>query len=463
MSKLVARDVVFAYGEKQVLQGVSVALEAGRVLGIIGTNGSGKSTLVKCLDGLLKPASGTVELDGASLESISPKDRAKQIAYVSQHSHAPHSTVYEALLLGRLPHMGYNPGAEDFAAVDGVLASFGLADLATRNVETLSGGEYQKVVIARAFVQDADIVLLDEPFNNLDPANQIGLLRLIKTAAQAKNKAVAVVLHDLNVALQWCDDIAVMKAGKLLGTYPAEAITEDVIAAAFDVRAKIATVAGKRVVLVDDAESSPEAGAEPAAPSASERVAAYFDERADEWSSCNKLPKSAKRRLDDILGDIAGARVLDIGCGTGVMLPYYHGADAESVLAIDLSPEMIRVAKATHDNDPAFAFATGDAATMELPAADLAVLYNCYPHFQDKPALAKNLARALPADGRFLIFHSMGRAALNGHHNAIAAQVSTPLKDAITEADIWAEDFVLDTIIDREDCFAISGTRKGEK
>lgn len=486
---LEARDIVYAYRDSATVDGVTLSLKPGSLLGILGVNGSGKSTLLNCLDDVLTPQSGAVYLDECALSALSPAARAREIAYVTQHSHANRSTVYETLLLGRKPHMKTVPTDADHAAVERVIAEFHLEKLAGRYIDELSGGEYQKMIIARAFVQDTPILLLDEPTNNLDLANQIAILTAVKAACAKRGVAAAAVMHDINLSLWFCDEIAFVQAGKLLAHLPATDVSARLISEVYGVDAEIITHKGRRMAVIGagDAEGGEageagEAGkagelapaveapvaaaklapAPAAVPAANDfaHIAHYFDDRADTWNETSTLSHATRRRLDQLLPDLDGARVLDVACGTGVLVNYYLRRGAEHVCAIDVSEKMAAHARENFAHDDRVHVLCGDVLTAPLATADVVVIYNAYPHFMRKDALVQRVSELLPPGGICLIAHSMGRAALNSHHGAHAAGVSLPLEAAVAEMRAWEPHFAVTALFDDENFYAIRLQKK---
>lgn len=227
---LEARGIAFAYpSSAQTLEKVSVQVLPGSFLAILGVNGCGKTTLLSCLDDIIRPQRGTVTLSGEDITTYTREERARQIALVAQHSHAHGVTVYDALLLGRKPHVKAAPCDEDYAIVDRVIDELGLGPLALRYLDELSGGEHQKVVIGRALVQETDVLLLDEPTNNLDMANQVEVMHLVRQAARERGIACAAVMHDLNLALRYCDRFCLLKDGKVRASGGVEVMTKETI------------------------------------------------------------------------------------------------------------------------------------------------------------------------------------------------------------------------------------------
>ena len=220
---LEAHDVAYAYrGAGQVLEKVSAQIMPGSFLVILGVNGCGKSTLLSCLDDIIRPQRGVVTLAGKDIAAYTREERARQIALVAQHSHAHGVTVYDALLLGRKPYIKAAPTDEDFAIVDRVIDELGLGPLALRYLDELSGGEHQKVVIGRALVQET-------------MANQIEVMELISGAAHEHGIACAAVLHDINLALRYCDRFLMLKDGLVRASGGREVVTKETIEDVYDV------------------------------------------------------------------------------------------------------------------------------------------------------------------------------------------------------------------------------------
>ncbi len=237
---LKAQDISFAYhAHNPVLQHVSAEIVPGSFLAILGVNGCGKSTFLSCLTHMLKPKSGYVYLNDQSLTHISRSTRAQNIAFVEQHSHAGQLTVFDAVLLGRKPYISSAPKPEDLQVVSEVLDHLGLAEYSLRSISELSGGEYQKVMLARALSQDTPVLLLDEPTNNLDPANQQSVMRELRLIADTRNCAVAAVLHDINLALQYCDRFMLMANGRVYSYGGKETITQQSIYDVYGLKADI--------------------------------------------------------------------------------------------------------------------------------------------------------------------------------------------------------------------------------
>jgi len=203
-------------GKRSILQGISLALAAGRWTSIVGPNGAGKSTLLKVLAGLLPVQTGQVQLSGRVLYDWQPRERARQMAWLGQNEAAADDlTVLDVALLGRLPHQGWMqpPSAADHAAAEAALRQTQAWEWRARPLGQLSGGERQRVLLARALAVDAQVLLMDEPLANLDPPHQADWLLLVRGLV-GQGRTVVSVLHELSVALQ-ADDVAVLADGRL--------------------------------------------------------------------------------------------------------------------------------------------------------------------------------------------------------------------------------------------------------
>jgi iron complex transport system ATP-binding protein len=240
---LEARGISFAYHERLVLNDISLSLKRGEFLGFLGPNGSGKSTFLKNLLGYLKPSQGRIVFSGAEFSRV---ERSRRLAFVPQNSMPPASlSVQDVVLMGRLPHIrdrwaGY--GKADKQKVAETLKALGIEDMAERDVTSLSGGEMQKVIIGRCLAQEGDILLLDEATSGLDLNHTIEIMELMRKKADDEGKTIVAVLHDLNLAAQYCDRIVLLKNGRVrYEGNPCVILTEEVVEEIYGVRAAVKT------------------------------------------------------------------------------------------------------------------------------------------------------------------------------------------------------------------------------
>lgn len=247
---LLIENLKAGYDKKIVLKGVDLEFEKGRLYAILGPNGSGKSTLLKTIDRIIDPKDGKIFVDGKDIRKLSLRELAEKLAYLPQHTYSiPNFSVFEAILMGRKPYILFEPTKRDLEVVERLIEELGLQDFAFRKITELSGGEFQKILIARALAQEPKILLLDEPINHLDPKNQIEILQILRRATQKLNLITIMVLHDINLALYFADYLIFMKKGKLCHVVESQKITQELIKEIYDIEVKILELEGKRVVI----------------------------------------------------------------------------------------------------------------------------------------------------------------------------------------------------------------------
>ncbi|MFW6153792.1 MAG: ABC transporter ATP-binding protein [Planctomycetota bacterium] len=239
----------FAYKDKDVLQGLTFEVPRGCLTAILGANGSGKTTLLRTINRLLKPRHGTVFIDGTAVRTLSGRRIAHYFGYMPQRQEPAHCTVFEAVLIGRKACTRGRADAEDLARTEEILRLVHLEDLAMRSAVQLSGGELQKVILARALAQDPKVLLLDEPINHLDPANQVEVMSLLHAVTRDLGITSLVVTHNLNNALQFADRFIFLKDGTLLAAGGREIVTPEVVRDAFRIDVIIEEVAGVPIVI----------------------------------------------------------------------------------------------------------------------------------------------------------------------------------------------------------------------
>ncbi|TAM09594.1 MAG: heme ABC transporter ATP-binding protein [Nevskiaceae bacterium] len=239
MTKLKTTDLCFSVPGRRLLAAANLQVAAGEVAGLVGPNGSGKSTLLKNLCRVLTPESGAVYIDGKDARAFSHRAMAREMAVVGQQTAVDYAfSVREIVLMGRAPHLRALDGetTEDFAMAQQALEKVGLQAYADRDVTTLSGGEKQLVLIARALAQDAGLLLLDEPTNHLDVHHQLQFLELVRSLG----RTVVVALHDLNLAARYCDRIHVIEGGHIVAHGTPEAVlTPALLHRVFHVQAEV--------------------------------------------------------------------------------------------------------------------------------------------------------------------------------------------------------------------------------
>ena len=248
---LKVENLRFRYGSHgtPVLRGVNLELEQGQIGILLGKNGYGKTTLFKNILGIHSPGGGSIRFDGEDLLKMPRRERARRIAYVPQDIHFGALSVFDSILMGRISYFGLKAGPEDYEAVEKIVREMGLEAFAQRNVEELSGGERQKVAIARAMAQEPKLMVFDEPTGNLDIANEQLIMSEAKKLAREKHIGILSSLHDLNQALFFGDRFFFLKDGVVKYAGGPECINEAVIRDVFDVDVRIAQLDGQKIIL----------------------------------------------------------------------------------------------------------------------------------------------------------------------------------------------------------------------
>jgi iron complex transport system ATP-binding protein len=247
--KLTVAHVDFAYNSRSVLSDVNFSLDPGEILCLLGINGAGKSTLLKCLNRILKPQRGAVLVEGDDLLLMSRNRVARRVGYVPQRHPETRLSVFEAVLMGRKPHIRWSLAAEDYALVEDLITQLGIAHLALRPVAELSGGELQKVIIARALAQSPSILLLDEPTSNLDLKNQLEVMELIRHIVETRDLSAVVAIHDLNSAIRFGDRFVFLKEQKIHAVVAREELDAELIWQVYGVRVALRECEGHTVVV----------------------------------------------------------------------------------------------------------------------------------------------------------------------------------------------------------------------
>ena len=239
--RIEAKDLQSILGGSQILNGVGMEARDRELVGVIGPNGSGKSTMLKCVYRVLQPTGGAVYLDGKPLLEHSTRESAKKIAVVAQHNYYNFDfSVRDVVLMGRAPHKRAldRDSAEDFHIVEEALDTVGMLAFANRSFSTLSGGEQQRVILARALAQQTPCLILDEPTNHLDIKYQLQLMDLVRSL----DRTVIAAIHDLNIAAMYCDRLYALKEGRIVGQgAPRELLTPEFIRSVYEVDAEVFT------------------------------------------------------------------------------------------------------------------------------------------------------------------------------------------------------------------------------
>ncbi|KGK97764.1 iron ABC transporter ATP-binding protein [Methanococcoides methylutens] len=241
MVKIKIRDMCFGYGSTPILEDVSVDIYRSSFVSIVGPNGAGKSTMLKCINKILMPNSGDIHIDECNLKHMKRMEVARNLAYVPQSSNRIFpTTVFETVLMGRRPHIGWFNNEIDKEKVWQVLEEMGIEDLALCSFDELSGGQQQKILIARALAQDTGVILLDEPTSNLDIWHQLDVMESVQRLVSEKKVTALMAVHDLNLASRYSDQILMMKDGKVVSAgKPSQVLTTENIAKVYGVEAHV--------------------------------------------------------------------------------------------------------------------------------------------------------------------------------------------------------------------------------
>lgn len=246
---LQAQGLRFGYNGRAVLDGIDLTVAGGEILAILGPNGAGKTTLLRCLNGLLRPQGGVVLLDGRDMAEQSAAQVARTLGYVAQRSEAGRLTAFDAVLLGRKPHLGWRVSQRDMDIAAAALRQVDMEHLALRPLERMSGGELQKVCIARALAQQPRVLLLDEPTSSLDLRNQQEVLRTIRQVVRASGMAAVLTLHDLNTALRFAQRLLFVRRGQVHSLCQACELTPETVEAVYGLAVEIVRHGGHTLVV----------------------------------------------------------------------------------------------------------------------------------------------------------------------------------------------------------------------
>ena len=250
---LEVKNLSFSYeSNNKVLDNINFKLNDGCCVGVLGKNGVGKTTLMKCIINLIKNYEGNVLIDNKDIKTINYQEKSKLISYVPQNTDFSYGTVFDAILIGRKPYLDNNNKNSNLKIVEEIITELGLNDIAFKNANNLSGGQKQKISIARALAKEPKILYLDEPTSNLDLKNQIEVLKLIKKIAKEKNIIVLVNIHDLNLAFHYLDEFIILKNSQVISISNINNIKEEDINNAFEIKCHIKEIDNKKYIVVEE-------------------------------------------------------------------------------------------------------------------------------------------------------------------------------------------------------------------
>jgi iron complex transport system ATP-binding protein len=250
--KIKIKDIEFTYNRKAVLKELNFEFNKGEFIGLIGPNGSGKSTLLKTINGILSPEKGSILINEREIKHYSRNELARMMAYVPQGEiNSFPTTVFDTILLGRKPYIKWKADKSDYDITSEIIDRLKLSKIAMKDINMLSGGQRQKVMIARALAQKSDIILLDEPTNSLDLRHQLEILNLIKKETE-RGILVITAIHDLNIAARYSDRLIILKEGQIFASGGPEILNTENIEAVYGVRVKIKEYAGKPFILTEE-------------------------------------------------------------------------------------------------------------------------------------------------------------------------------------------------------------------
>ncbi|MCK4736381.1 MAG: ABC transporter ATP-binding protein [Methanophagales archaeon] len=249
--KLKIKDLEFSYASVPILKDVCIELAASEMLGVVGPNGAGKSTLIRCIDRILAPQKGSILLDEQDIKEIRPIELAKKMGYIPQStSQVFPATVFDTVLMGRRPHIGWRSSEKDTEKVLETLQMLNIEGFAMRDINELSGGQQQKVFIARALTQEPEVLLLDEPTSNLDIRHQLEVMDIIKNIVREKGISAIMAIHDLNLASRYADRIILMNSGEIFSAGdPVSALTPENIEHVYGVEVRVHNQDGSHYIV----------------------------------------------------------------------------------------------------------------------------------------------------------------------------------------------------------------------
>ncbi len=247
---LETQGIAFGYKRRPVLREIDILVRGGEFCSVLGNNGAGKSTLLKCMVGILRPQKGKILVDGMDSAKLNRREMAKRVSYVAQQAKdGVRMTVFDVVLMGRRPHITWGVTERDLQVVEEVMESLKMEDLAFRLTDELSGGEFQKVMVARALAQQPRVLLLDEPTSNLDLRNQLEVMETIRNVVKEREIAAVMAIHDVNLALRFSDRFALLHEGSILTCGGQEVINPENIERAYGVQVSVQQMQGVKMIV----------------------------------------------------------------------------------------------------------------------------------------------------------------------------------------------------------------------
>ncbi|MDO5554942.1 MAG: ABC transporter ATP-binding protein [Planctomycetia bacterium] len=243
------KNLSFNYGAKRILSNLSFEIEPESITALLGPNGSGKTTLLRCLDLFLRAQEGQICLDGVPITRLSANAIARSIAYMPQRCELTGMTVFDSVLLGRKPYLAWHPEEKDYALVEKTLKRLDLLDKSLQTLDRLSGGELQKVVLGRIFVQEPRLILLDEPMSSLDLKNRVEIMRHLTHFVHRTQAAVLMSIHDLNDAFRLADRLLFLKNGTLYADQTPQNTTGGILSDVYDMPLEVVDCKGAKIVI----------------------------------------------------------------------------------------------------------------------------------------------------------------------------------------------------------------------
>ena len=232
-------NLSFSYGSLKVLDDISFEAESNKIISILGPNGTGKTTLLKCICNVHRPETGKIQVNGTDILELKGKELAKNIGYVPQTVPLSRMSVFDSILIGRKPYIEWTATKKDIEKVSAVIDALDMSHLSLRYLDEISGGEFQKTQIARAIVQEPNVLILDEPTNNLDISNQHTTMHMIEDVVRSRGMCTIMTMHDINLAVHYSDLFLFLNKGKIAAYGDMSVITEELIHEVYGINANI--------------------------------------------------------------------------------------------------------------------------------------------------------------------------------------------------------------------------------